>query len=138
MRSKPLFLVYELNKNNSVRLFVYTLTYFMKAIWNGKVIAKSDDVEEIEGNYYFPIDSIKRQYFIESNTHSTCPWKGKASYFNIVVNGEINEDGAWYYPNPNEFALVLKDRIAFWKGVEVRESSTLIKFELLNVLNSFF
>jgi uncharacterized protein (DUF427 family) len=102
------------------------------------VIAKSDDVEEIEGNYYFPIDSIKRQYFIESNTHSTCPWKGKASYFNIVVNGEINEDGAWYYPNPNEFALVLKDRIAFWKGVEVRESSTLIKFELLNVLNSFF
>jgi uncharacterized protein (DUF427 family) len=55
-----------------------------------------------------------------------------------VVNGEINEDGAWYYPNPNEFALVLKDRIAFWKGVEVRESSTLIKFELLNVLNSFF
>jgi uncharacterized protein (DUF427 family) len=110
----------------------------MKAIWNGKVIAKSDDVEEIEGNYYFPIDSIKNKYFIESNTHSSCPWKGKASYYNISVDGKINEDAAWYYPKPNEYALVLKDRIAFWKGVEIKESSTLIKFELLNVLNSFF
>ncbi|MFL5730739.1 MAG: DUF427 domain-containing protein [Cytophagaceae bacterium] len=110
----------------------------MKAIWNGKVIAKSNDVEEIEGNYYFPIDSIKKQYFIESATHSTCPWKGTASYFNLVVDGQVNEDAAWYYPNPNEFAVILKDRVAFWKGVEVRESSNMIKFELLNVLNSFF
>ncbi|HXA01078.1 MAG TPA: DUF427 domain-containing protein [Cytophagaceae bacterium] len=110
----------------------------MKAIWNGKVIAKSNDVEEIEGNYYFPIDSIKKEYFIDSKTQSTCARKGKASYFSIIVNGEINEDAAWYYPSPNEYAAILRDRITFWKGVEVRESSSLIKHELLNVLNSFF
>jgi uncharacterized protein (DUF427 family) len=110
----------------------------MKAIWNGKVIAKSSDVEEIEGNYYFPIESIKKQYFIDSKTQSTCPWKGKASYFNIIVDGEINEDAAWYYPTPNQYAIILKDRIAFWKGVEIRESSSLIRFELLNVLNTLF
>jgi uncharacterized protein (DUF427 family) len=110
----------------------------MKAIWNGKVIAKSNDVEEIEGNYYFPIDSIKRKYFIESKTQSSCAWKGKASYFNILVDGEINEDAAWYYPDPNEYAIILKDRIAFWKGVEVKQSSSNVRYELLNVLNSFF
>jgi uncharacterized protein (DUF427 family) len=110
----------------------------MKAIWNGKVIAKSNDIEEIEGNYYFPVESIKKQYFIDSKTQSSCPWKGKASYFSIIVDGEINEDAAWYYPAPNEFAIILKDRIAFWKGVEIKESSDLIKFELLNVLNTLF
>jgi uncharacterized protein (DUF427 family) len=110
----------------------------MKAIWNGKVIAKSKDVEEIEGNYYFPIDSIEKEYFIESKTQSACPWKGKASYFSIFVDGQLNEDAAWYYPSPNEFALILKDRIAFWKGVEVKESSSQVRLELLNLLNNFF
>jgi uncharacterized protein (DUF427 family) len=110
----------------------------MKAIWNGTVIAKSEDIEEVEGNYYFPIDAINKKYFIESNTHSTCPWKGKASYFHVIVNGEVNEDAAWYYQNPNEPAIILKDRIAFWKGVEIKESASLINFDLLNVLNSFF
>jgi uncharacterized protein (DUF427 family) len=110
----------------------------MKAIWNGKVIAKSDDVEEIEGAYYFPVDSIKKEYFVESRTQSTCPWKGKASYLSIIVDGEMNEDAAWYYPTPNDFAIILKDRISFWKGVEIKESTAIIRFELLNILNTMF
>jgi uncharacterized protein (DUF427 family) len=110
----------------------------MKAIWKGTTIAKSDDMEQIEGNFYFPIDSIYKEYFLESRTQSTCPWKGKASYFHIMVEGEINEDAAWYFPEPREGAEILKDRVAFWKGVEVKESSIKINFELLKVLNTFF
>jgi uncharacterized protein (DUF427 family) len=110
----------------------------MKAIWKGTVIAKSDDVEEIEGNIYFPLDSLRKEYILESNTHSSCPWKGKASYFHIMVEGEINEDAAWYYPQPNTGAEILKNRVAFWKGVEIKESQGKINWEMLKVLNSFF
>lgn len=91
----------------------------MKAIWNGAVIAESDDTVVIEGNHYFPVDSIKKEYFAESNTQTSCPWKGIASYHSVKVDGKENADAAWYYPEPKEAAKVIKDRVAFWKGVEV-------------------
>lgn len=93
----------------------------MKAIWNGQVIAESDDTVVIEGNHYFPPDSIKQEFYQDSETHSVCPWKGTASYFNVVVNGETNKDAAWYYPEVSELASSIKGRVAFWKGVEVTE-----------------
>lgn len=93
----------------------------MKARWNGHVIAESNDTVVVEGNHYFPPTSIKRDFFTPSDTHTQCHWKGTASYYNIVVNGKKNEDGAWYYPNPSEEAKEIKDRVAFWKGVEVIE-----------------
>jgi uncharacterized protein (DUF427 family) len=91
----------------------------MKASWNGATIAESDDTVVIEGNHYFPRDAIRQEYFQDSNTHSTCPWKGEASYFNVVVGGETNKDAAWYYPSPKPAAEEIKDRVAFWKGVKV-------------------
>ena len=91
----------------------------MKAIWNGATLAESDDTVVVERNHYFPPDSIRRAYFSESDTHTTCPWKGEASYYNVTVNGTTNEDAAWYYPNPKEAAASIKDRVAFWKGVVV-------------------
>ncbi len=91
----------------------------MKTIWKNVTLAESDETIVVEGNHYFPPDSISREYFQESDTHSTCPWKGEASYYNIVVNGEINKDAAWYYPGPKEAAKEIKDYVAFWKGVEV-------------------
>ncbi len=91
----------------------------MKAIWKNVTLADSDETIVVEGNHYFPPDSISREYFQESDTHSTCPWKGEASYYHIVVNGEINKDAAWHYPNPKEAAEEIKDYVAFWKGVEV-------------------
>lgn len=90
-----------------------------KAIWNGVVIAESDNYEMVEGNYYFPENSIKQEYFKPSNTHTTCSWKGVASYYTIVVNGEENKDAAWYYPNPKDKAKNIKNYIAFWRGVKV-------------------
>lgn len=90
-----------------------------KAIWNGAVLAESDACEVVEGNQYFPPDSIKEEYFQPSNTHTTCPWKGKASYYNIVVNGEENKDAAWYYPQTKERANNIKGYVAFWRGVKV-------------------
>jgi len=90
-----------------------------KAIWNGTVLAESDNVQIVEGNVYFPPDSIKREHFKESDTRSTCPWKGLASYFHIEVKGEVNEDAAWYYPEPKDAAKHIKDHVAFWKGVKV-------------------
>lgn len=90
-----------------------------KAIWNGVVLAESDTCEVVEGNQYFPSDSIKREYFKESSTHTTCPWKGLASYYTIEVNGEKNEDAAWYYPNPKDAAKQIKDYVAFWHGVQI-------------------
>jgi uncharacterized protein (DUF427 family) len=93
----------------------------MQAIWNGEVIAESTDTIEIEGNHYFPVESVKMEYIMPSDTHSTCPWKGKASYYSINVGGEINIDAAWYYPEPKEAASNIKGRVAFWKGVEVKE-----------------
>ncbi|MGB7115402.1 MAG: DUF427 domain-containing protein [Anaerolineales bacterium] len=90
-----------------------------KAIWNGKVLAESNDTIVIEGNHYFPPESINRDYFQDSGTHTTCPWKGKANYYNIVDNGDTNKDAAWYYPNPSNMASEIKDYVAFWRGVNV-------------------
>ena len=92
-----------------------------KAIWNNVVIAESDAYEKVEGNVYFPPKSINKKYFKQSDTHSTCFWKGKASYYDIEVNGEINKDAAWYYPEPKSKAENIKSYVAFWKGVEVIE-----------------
>ena len=91
----------------------------MKAIWHDVILAESDETISVEGNYYFPPESIKKEYFKQSDYHTTCPWKGEASYYNIVVDQEINNDGAWFYPDPKEAAKEIKDYVAFWKGVEV-------------------
>jgi uncharacterized protein (DUF427 family) len=93
----------------------------MKAIWNGKVIAESDDTIVIENNHYFPPESIKKEYFKTSSTHSVCPWKGQASYYTLNVEGKVNPDAAWYYPEAKNAAKEIEDRIAFWRGVEVKE-----------------
>ena len=92
-----------------------------KAIWNGQVIAESDTTEIVEGNHYFPADSIKKEFFTESDTRTICPWKGEASYYNIEVDGKTNADAAWYYPNPKSEAANIKNYVAFWKGVEVTD-----------------
>ena len=91
----------------------------MKAIWNGKVLAESDKTINVEGNQYFPPESIDQQYFNESNTHSVCPWKGTASYYTIEVDGASNPDAAWYYPETSKMAEHIKGYVAFWKGVTV-------------------
>jgi len=91
----------------------------MKAIWHDVILAESDETISVEGNYYFPPESIKKEYFKQSDYHTTCPWKGEASYYNIVVDQEINNDGAWFYPDPKEAAKEIKNYVAFWKGVEV-------------------
>jgi uncharacterized protein (DUF427 family) len=93
----------------------------MKATWNDEVIAQSDDTVVVEGNHYFPPDSVNKDYFQPSGTHTICPWKGEASYYNVVVNGETNKDAAWYYSEPKDAAAKIKDRIAFWRGVKVGE-----------------
>lgn len=93
----------------------------MKAIYNGEIIAESNDTIVIEGNHYFPPSSLKTDFFKESNTHSTCPWKGLASYYTIEVNGTTNNDAAWYYPNPSDKATEIRDYVAFWKGVKITE-----------------
>ena len=90
-----------------------------KAIWKGAILAKSDHTEVVEGNQYFPPDSINRAYLQESSTHTTCPWKGTANYYNIVVNGEENKDAAWYYPETKERAKQIEGYVAFWRGVKV-------------------
>ena len=90
-----------------------------KAVWNGQVIAESDDTVMVEGNHYFPRESIKDEYFSESVSHTICPWKGQASYLNVSVEGQENSDAAWYYPEPSEAAKMIKDHVAFWRGVEV-------------------
>ena len=94
----------------------------MKAIWNNTVIADSDDTVVVEGNHYFPPESVNSANLQPSTKHTHCPWKGEASYYDVVVNGEINADAAWYYPEPKEAAAEIKDRIAFWRGVVVQES----------------
>lgn len=92
----------------------------MKATWHGKTLAESDDTIVVEGNQYFPADAINKEYFRESETHTTCPWKGLASYYDVVVDGEVNKDAAWYYPEPKEAARQITGHVAFWKGVEVK------------------
>jgi uncharacterized protein (DUF427 family) len=93
----------------------------MKAVWNGKVLAESDRTVVVEGNHYFPAGSVNRAYFRDSSTHTTCPWKGVASYYSVVVDGQTNQDAAWYYPDPKDAANQIKDHVAFWKGVKVEE-----------------
>ena len=91
----------------------------MQAIWNGAVIAQSDDTVVVEGNHYFPESSLKREYISFSNHKTTCHWKGQASYYSLLVNGEMNTDAAWYYADPKPEAEEIRGRIAFWKGVKV-------------------
>ena len=92
-----------------------------KALWNNKILAESDNTEIVEGNHYFPADSVNREYFKQSETRSTCPWKGEASYYNIEVDGKTNLDAAWYYPEPKPAANNIKNYVAFWNGVEVTD-----------------
>jgi len=91
----------------------------MKAIWNSKTIAKSDETIIIERNYYFPPESVDKAYLKESIQSSVCPWKGTASYYDVVVDGKTNKDAAWYYPQPSENAKQIRDYVAFWRDVEI-------------------
>jgi len=117
--------------NNALILFIkdkvapavsisYT-EYIMKAIWNGHVIAESNDTIVVEGNHYFPADSIKKEFFAPSETHTVCGWKGTASYYDIVAGCETNKDAAWFYPDAKAEAKNIETRVAFWKGVEITE-----------------
>ncbi len=91
----------------------------MKAIWNNQIIAESNDIVNIEGNSYFPIASVKKEYLKNSETQTVCPWKGTASYFNLEVDGKLNSDAVWYYSQPSELATGIKGRVAFGKGVKI-------------------
>ncbi len=91
----------------------------MKAIWNGEVIAESNETVVVEGNHYFPPSAIKQEHFQPSETHTVCGWKGTASYYNVVAGGEVNKDAAWFYPETKEAANNIKGYVAFWKGVKV-------------------
>ena len=91
----------------------------MKAIWNGKIIAESDDTVVVENNHYFPLDSVDPAVLVDSAHTSFCPWKGTASYYSLRVDGASNENAAWYYAEPKDAAAEIKGRVAFWKGVEV-------------------
>ena len=92
----------------------------MQAIWNNIVIAESADTVIVEGNHYFPPDSLKRDHFRESSKQTTCPWKGTASYYDVIVGDEVNESAAWYYPEPKSAAAEIRGRVAFWRGVTVK------------------
>lgn len=91
----------------------------MRAIWNGTVIATSDDTVVVEGNHYFPAASLDQSVLRPSSTTSVCPWKGTASYYSLEVDGQTNADAVWYYPTPKDAAVQITDRVAFWKGVQV-------------------
>lgn len=91
----------------------------MKAIWNNVVLAESDETIVIEGNHYFPPEAVNREHFQESSTHTVCPWKGTASYFDVVVGGDTNKDAAWFYPDTKPAAHEIKNYVAFWHGVKV-------------------
>ena len=91
----------------------------MKAIWNNQILAESDKTVIIENNNYFPPDSLNKEFFRSSELHSTCPWKGKASYYSLEVDGKENKDAAWYYENPSELVKGIKNHVAFWRGVKV-------------------
>lgn len=92
----------------------------MQALWNDMVIAESDETVVVEGNHYFPLESLRRECFVSSDRSTTCPWKGEASYYHVVVGGQQNRDAAWYYPAPKPAAAEIAGRVAFWKGVAVR------------------
>ena len=92
----------------------------MRAIWHGTVLAESDDTVVVEGNHYFPANSLRTEHFRASDRHSTCPWKGEASYYDVVVGNAVNPGAAWFYPDPKPAAAEIGGRVAFWQGVEVR------------------
>jgi uncharacterized protein (DUF427 family) len=91
----------------------------MRATWNGVTLAESDDTVVVEGNHYFPVESIRTELFAPNETHTICPWKGTASYYDVRVEGETNPDAAWFYPEPKDAAKQIKDHVAFWRGVEI-------------------
>lgn len=91
----------------------------VRAVWRGVVVAESDDTVVVEGNHYFPPESVRWDHLRPSDSHTVCPWKGLASYHDVVVEGEVNRDAAWYYPAPSPLATRIKDRVAFWRGVQV-------------------
>ncbi|HZG24271.1 MAG TPA: DUF427 domain-containing protein [Chitinophagaceae bacterium] len=91
----------------------------MKAVWNNEIIAESNETIVVENNHYFPPGSVNRKYFSPSQKHTTCSWKGEASYYNVEVDGKVNAEAAWFYPEPKDAAKNIKDYIAFWKGVQV-------------------
>jgi uncharacterized protein (DUF427 family) len=93
----------------------------MKAKWNNTVLAESDKTIVIEGNHYFPPEKVDQEYFQPSSKHTTCPWKGEASYYNVVVGDQVNKDAAWYYPEPKPAAAEIKNYVAFWRGVKVED-----------------
>jgi uncharacterized protein (DUF427 family) len=95
------------------------MTY--QAVWNGAVLAETDDVVTVEGNLYFPATTLKPEYVSKSDMTSVCPWKGTASYYSVTVDGKTNDDAVWYYPEPKPEAEQIRDRIAFWRGVEVKQ-----------------
>ncbi len=92
-----------------------------KAIWNGAVIAESNETEIVEGNHYFPPDSVNKEYFEDSQLNTVCPWKGTANYYNLNVDGKKNEDAAWYYPSTKDGAKKIEGYVAFWRGVEIEK-----------------
>ena len=92
----------------------------VQAVWNGQVIAESDHTVVVEGNHYFPRESVRSEVLRESDTQTRCPWKGLASYFSLDVDGQVNPDAAWYYPEPKEAAKEIQGHVAFWKGVDIR------------------
>jgi uncharacterized protein (DUF427 family) len=94
----------------------------MQAIWNGEVIADSDDTVVVENNHYFPLESVRQDVLRPSQYATVCPWKGTASYYSLEVDGKLNQDAAWYYREPKEAAAEIRGRVAFWRGVEVRAS----------------
>ena len=89
------------------------------ARWNGEIIAESDQTTIVEGNHYFPVESVRAEYLRDSDTHTICPWKGTASYYHLEVDGQVNRDAVWYYPTPKDAAKEITGRVAFWHGVEV-------------------
>ncbi|HEX7962844.1 MAG TPA: DUF427 domain-containing protein [Terriglobales bacterium] len=93
----------------------------MRAIWNGKVLAESQRYESVEGNVYFPPQSVRREYLRESSTRTVCPWKGVAHYYSLEVDGKSNPDAAWYYPEPKAAASKIRDHVAFWRGVTIEK-----------------
>ena len=107
-----------------------------RAIWNGVVLAESDRTIVVEGNHYFPADAINRQYFQTSQTHTVCPWKGTASYYDVAVEGQVNRGAAWYYPETKSAAKHIEGYIAFWRGVKVEIDSPQDQREAFEEINS--
>lgn len=93
----------------------------MKAIWHGVTLAESDDTVVVEGNHYFPASTLKREYVVGSNHRTSCPWKGMAHYYSLLVDGDLNPEAVWYYPQPYEAAAEIENRVAFWRGVQIVE-----------------